>query len=252
MKAGHVGRPRLQRRAHVQRRRAHRCDRHERGEPGLARDGADGLRRAVPEPDAAPGRHRPRERRHVDSDGTDLTKAVLPAEIWNPDTETWTTVASLHERPRVPLDCAAASRRPRPDGRRRRASRPAAVDQNERRDLLAAVPVQGRAADDHVGARTVPPRVELRRHDPGRRPDRQGLADPLAVGHARVRPEPALPVPELHDGLGQVTVRPPRTPTWRRRATTCSSSSTQRRPVGRSFIRLRPPATSTRRPRRRT
>ena len=29
------------------------------------------------------------------SDGTDLTKAVLPAEIWNPDTETWTTVAPL-------------------------------------------------------------------------------------------------------------------------------------------------------------
>ncbi|MGZ4411105.1 MAG: galactose oxidase-like domain-containing protein [Gaiellaceae bacterium] len=29
------------------------------------------------------------------SDGVDLTKAVLPAEIWNPTTETWTTVASL-------------------------------------------------------------------------------------------------------------------------------------------------------------
>jgi hypothetical protein len=29
------------------------------------------------------------------SDGTDLSKAVLPSEIWNPDTETWTTVASL-------------------------------------------------------------------------------------------------------------------------------------------------------------
>jgi hypothetical protein len=29
------------------------------------------------------------------SDGTDITKAVLPAEIWNPDTEKWTTVASL-------------------------------------------------------------------------------------------------------------------------------------------------------------
>ena len=28
------------------------------------------------------------------SDGVDLTQAVLPAEIWNPDTETWTTVAS--------------------------------------------------------------------------------------------------------------------------------------------------------------
>ena len=29
------------------------------------------------------------------SDGTDESKAVHPAEIWNPDTETWTTVASL-------------------------------------------------------------------------------------------------------------------------------------------------------------
>ncbi len=29
------------------------------------------------------------------SDGVDLTKSVLPAEIWNPDTETWTTVAPL-------------------------------------------------------------------------------------------------------------------------------------------------------------
>ena len=29
------------------------------------------------------------------SDGVDLNRAVLPAEIWNPDTETWKTVASL-------------------------------------------------------------------------------------------------------------------------------------------------------------
>ena len=29
------------------------------------------------------------------SDGVDLSKAVLPAEIWNPDTETWKTVAAL-------------------------------------------------------------------------------------------------------------------------------------------------------------
>ena len=29
------------------------------------------------------------------SDGTDLSKAVLPAEIWNPTTETWKVVASL-------------------------------------------------------------------------------------------------------------------------------------------------------------
>ena len=44
------------------------------------------------------------------SDGVDLTKSVLPAEIWNPDTETWTTVDSLTERPPVPLDRAAAAR----------------------------------------------------------------------------------------------------------------------------------------------
>jgi hypothetical protein len=31
----------------------------------------------------------------TDSDGVDLTKAVLPAEIWDPTTEKWTTVASL-------------------------------------------------------------------------------------------------------------------------------------------------------------
>ena len=29
------------------------------------------------------------------SDGTSLAQAVLPAEIWNPDTETWTTVDAL-------------------------------------------------------------------------------------------------------------------------------------------------------------
>src|SRR4029079_10285992 len=29
------------------------------------------------------------------SDGVDLSKAVLPTEIWNPTTETWRTVASL-------------------------------------------------------------------------------------------------------------------------------------------------------------
>jgi hypothetical protein len=46
------------------------------------------------------------------SDGTDLTKAVLPAEIWNPDTETWTTVASLSV-PREYLSTAVLL----PDGR---------------------------------------------------------------------------------------------------------------------------------------
>ena len=34
-------------------------------------------------------------RRQSSSDGTTSDDAVLPAEIWNPDTETWTTVAPL-------------------------------------------------------------------------------------------------------------------------------------------------------------
>ena len=69
---------------------------------------------------------------------------------------------------------------------------------------------------------------ELRRHDAERGADREGLADPLAVGDARARHEPALPVPELHRGLGQADRRRRRrTRTSRRRATTCSSSSTR-------------------------
>ena len=61
-----VGGPGLQRREGVQRARSHRGDRHERRKPDLARDGADGVRPLVPQPDAAPGRHGPRERRPVE------------------------------------------------------------------------------------------------------------------------------------------------------------------------------------------
>ncbi len=61
------------------------------------------------------------------SDGRDLTKSALAAEMWDPATETWTTMASQHQRAPVPLDrrcccptaaCSsrAAARRPA-DGR---------------------------------------------------------------------------------------------------------------------------------------
>ena len=43
------------------------------------------------------------------SDGIDLTKSVLPAEIWNPDTETWTTVDPSRTVASLPLDGAAAA-----------------------------------------------------------------------------------------------------------------------------------------------
>ena len=92
------------------------------------------------------------------SDGTDLTKAVLPAEIWNPDTETWTTVASAAERARVPLDRPPAPGRARAHVRRWSARRPGGQPE-QRGDLLAALPLQGPAADDH----RVAPRRRLRR-----------------------------------------------------------------------------------------
>ena len=135
------------------------------------------------------------------SDGTDLSKGVLPAEIWNPDTETWTTVASLTNAARVPLDCDAPPRRPRPDGRRRRLRRCSRPE--ERRDLLAALPLQGRTADDQLDARRRELRLVLRHLHAERRVDHESLAHPLAVGYTRVRPEPALPVPELHARVGE-------------------------------------------------
>ena len=79
----------------------------------------------------------------------------------------------------------------------------------ERRDLLAAVPLQGRAADDHDRAGDDELRRDASTSHAGRRADREGLADPLAVRDARVRQEPALPVPELHAGSGKVTVPAP-------------------------------------------
>ena len=53
------------------------------------------------------------------SDGRDLTKSALTAEMWNPATETWTTMAAQQNGRAVPLDRAAASRRPRARRRRR-------------------------------------------------------------------------------------------------------------------------------------
>ena len=99
--------------------------------------------RALPQSHVAAGRHRARERREVHVGRPRHHEAVLPAEIWNPDTETWTTVDSL-QNGRLYHSTALLL----PDGRVLMAGggatsglergRPA-----ERRDLLAAVSVQG-------------------------------------------------------------------------------------------------------------
>ena len=60
-----LGRPGLQRRELVQRRRPNCRPRHERADAGLALDGADGARALVPQPDAASRRHGLRQRRAV-------------------------------------------------------------------------------------------------------------------------------------------------------------------------------------------
>ena len=123
--------------------------------------------RVVPQPDAASRRHRPRERRRIELGRVDLDEVGAAAEIWNPDTETWTTVDAL-QNGRLYHSTALLL----PDGRVLMAGGgrcPGATDQRERRDLLAAVPLQGRAADHHHGARDDRVRRGLRRDDAGRR-----------------------------------------------------------------------------------
>ena len=82
-----------------------------------------------------------------ETDGIDHSKAVFETEIWDPDTNTWTRDRLARQAARVPLVLAAAAGRPRAAGRRRRL-RPRG-QREQRRDLLAALPVQGPAADDH-------------------------------------------------------------------------------------------------------
>ena len=77
------------------------------------------------------------------SDGVDLSRSVLPAEIWNPDTETWTTVDSLQNGRQYHSTALLL-----PDGRVLMAGGGAVgggTRHQERRDLLAAVPLQGPA-----------------------------------------------------------------------------------------------------------
>ena len=125
------------------------------------------------------------------SDGVDLSKAVLPAEIWDPATETWKTVASLTTGREYHSTALLL-----PDGRvlmagggQLHGSRDGHL---QRRDLFAAVPVQGHEADDHERAVARQLRLELHRHDARRGEHPEGRAHPHAVRHARVRREPAV------------------------------------------------------------
>ena len=82
---------------------------------------------------------------------------MLPTEIWDPTTETWSPAADDRRHARLPLDRGADARRTRAGGRRRprqpRLRSPASLSA----DLLPAVSVQGPAADDHLAPRPRPP-----------------------------------------------------------------------------------------------
>ena len=189
------------------------------------------------------------------SDGTDLDEVGPSGRDLEPRHRDVDDGRLAPERPPLPLDGAAAAGRPRADGGRRRAARSGAVDQRNAEIYSPPYLFKGprptittRSRDDRV-------RRELRRDDAERGEHRQGLADPAPVGHARARPEPALPVPELHarrrEGDRSAARRPR---TSRRRATTCSSSlNANGVPSVAAIVRVsRPPRTRRRRPRRRT
>ena len=138
------------------------------------------------------------------SDGVEIENSVLPAEIWNPDTETWTEVDSLQNGRLYHSTALLLPDGRAPDGRRRSAPEcPLDHQSEERGDLLAAVPLQGHAPDDLERAVSRRIRLELRRDHAGRGFDHTGVTDPASLGHARKRHEPALPVPQLHHRGGE-------------------------------------------------
>ena len=126
------------------------------------------------------------------SDGRDLTKAALAAELWDPDTETWTTMAAqqtgalYHSTalllPDARVLVAGGGRAPGGD----------ATNELNARDLLTAVPLQGRAADDHERAGDLRLERQLHGRHARRGADRHGLADQARRHDARDQHEPAL------------------------------------------------------------
>lgn len=116
----------------------------------------------------------------------DAADAVLPAEMWNPRTGQWTTMASMNV-PRLYHSTAVLL----PDGRVLSAGAGQRHQQLHRRVLFAALSLQRCAAHDHQCAPIGAIRPKILRADTGRRRGGEGDLGTAVVGDPCLQHEPA-------------------------------------------------------------
>ena len=199
MKSGSLGRPRLQRRARVQRHgRTAVIDMSAR-DARLARDGADGARAFLPQPHAAArtARCSPAAAAPVGRQSTSRTRCCPPRS------------GTRTRRPGRPSPRCTNGRLYHstalllPDGRVLMAGGGAlpgsiAVDQKNAEIYSPPYLFKGARPTITAAPATMQYGATFDVTTPNAAQIAQGLADPLAVGDARVRQEPAVPVPQLH------------------------------------------------------
>ena len=152
---------------------------------------------------------------------------MLPAEIWNPDTETWTTVAPL---PNGRLYHSTALLLP--DGRVLMAGGgqlPGSVAVDQKNAEIYSPPYLFKGARPTIT--TLPSNANYGASFDVTTPDAAQVASVSlirspSVTHAFDKNQ-RFQFLNFTAGAGKITVRPRRTRTWRRPATTCCSCSTR-------------------------
>ena len=158
---------------------------HERARCDLAADGEHGIPPQLPQPHAASGRDRPRDRRRDRQIGVRRRQRRAAGRGLESIDRSLDDLRGDERPAPLPLGCRASARWSGLRGGRRR--RPRRHRPAQRPDLLPAVPLQGPAPDDRLGARDRPVRLESIRRHPRRRLDRPGLADQNGLGHPLLR-----------------------------------------------------------------
>ena len=128
---------------------------------------------------------------------TETTGGMLPSEIWNPDTQTWSPCAPIAATRDYHSTAILM-----PDGTVLVAggghANPGYPGPELVADLLAAVPVQRPPADDRLGARRGHLRFDDHGHDAGRGVDQRGQPRLARRRHPPVRHGSALRAAQLH------------------------------------------------------